>query len=578
MKKLLNTGNHLVRTILSVALVILLVYLANFTFQRFDLTEEKRHSLTPTTIEILEELDDVLFIKVYLKGDFPAEYKRLEKNVREKLDEMKAYAGSNLEYEFINPSADVDPEVTRETYQYLADEGLKYTSISIRTADGIAEKIIFPGALVTYKGQTKPLQILKSNSPAPDLFMINRSINNLEYETARVINEIMSDYKPSIAFTTGHGEAISEQSDAYRALEEFYNVSLVEFNGGLNDLSKMLDDSIRFRQNLYDMIIISDPDSTYTDQEKFLLDQYLVRGGKMLLFMDPMDVNLDSLRANQETMAVQRNLNLADMIYDHGIRFDPNIVIDGNCAKIEIVTGQVGNQPKLEQLPWYFSPVLIPNEDHPITANIDPIFTEFVSTVSVIEKENLNQSVILQSSDQSRALKQPVRVNASIAAVDIDFSRNNQPHLPIAVLAEGNFESAFIDRLPPEFTTNTQIAFVEKTRDKGALLVVSDGSLIRNRIAPNGRPYPLGYDRYNNAIMYGNKEFLLNTVNYMFNDERLINLRSRSVTLRPLDQNITSNNRALIQTVNLLLPVLLVVLLALVYGVMRRRNRLKGKP
>ncbi|MFT4661003.1 MAG: ABC-2 type transport system permease protein [Patiriisocius sp.] len=567
---------HLYRTLVSIAVVILLIYISNFdfAFERFDLTEEKRHSLTETTKDILRELEEPLFVKVYLKGEYPAEFKRLEKGVREKLDEMKAYAGSNLEYEFINPSASDDTELTKETYQYLSEEGLKYTSLQMRTNDGITEKILFPGALISYKGKTKPLQLLKSSERVPDLKMINNSLNNLEYEFARIINKIQSTETQSIAFTYGHGEASEREShDAQLALEETYNVSRIKFDGGLNDLSKMFSDTVRYRENLYDMIIISDPDSAFSDQDKFLLDQYLVRGGRVMLFMNPMSVNLDSLRKNQETMGVSRDLNIADMIFDHGIRFENNILIDRNCAPIALTTGQVGNQPKVEFFPWYYKPILVPESNHPIISNIDPVVTEFVSSLTVIEKDYLNETVLLESSGYTKALKQPVRVNAGIVSVDIDFTTNNSPHLPIGVMVEGKFRSAFLDRLPPEFLNNKQITFVEKTSKAGSLLVVADGNLIKNKFSPNGSTrYPIGYDRYAQRKIYGNEDFLLNAVNFMMNDERLINLRSRTITLRPLNQELTEEKRSSIQISNMALPIIAVIFLGIILAFVRGKK------
>jgi len=574
MKDKSSNPKILLRTIMGVIIVILLIYISGFSFKRFDLTEEKRHSLMPTTKEILEDLgDDPIFFKVYLKGDYPKEYKRLEKGIREKLDEMKAYAGDRLEYEFINPSISDDKEDKLKTYQQLADAGLKYTSIQVQTNDGMAEKIIFPGAIVTYKNEAKSLQILKSRTMVPDLEMINNSINNLEYEFARIINEILSTKRPTIAFTHGHGESSARKTqDAEMALAENYNVQRIEFDGNLNGLSKMLSDTVRYRQNLYDMLIISDPDSAFTDQEKFLLDQYMVRGGKVLLFMDPMDVNLDSLRRNQETMAVSRDLNISDMIYDHGIRFDKNILIDKNCAIIKLETGQTGNQKQYGYFPWYYKPVLIPGSGHPVVSNIDPLVTEFVSSISVIDKPHLEETVLLQSSESCLALRQPVRINAGIVGVELDFSQNNSPNLPIGALVEGKFKSAYIDRLPPAFANNTQVTFVEQSIEPSALLVVADGNFIVNRVSTTGQVFELGYDRNAQRKIYGNKDFLLNAVNYMLNDERLINLRSRTITLRPLDAQIVDENSSLIKVGNMVLPSLLVVLIGLILAFVRRKK------
>lgn len=299
--------------LLAIAICLGIIVLTSFAFKRFDLTEEKRHTLTPATEELIQELDDIVFVKVYLQGEYPAEFKRLEQAVRERLDEMKAYAGDNLEYDFINPSESSDPEVRNEFYQYLQDSGLQYTNITLRSKDGVSEKILFPGALITYRNETMPLQLLKSSERAVDPEMINNSVNNLEYEFSHILRRITSDKSPHIAIIQGHGESsLLETSDAQKLLEESYPVERLTIDGQLSSLSLAVDESGKQRLNKYDLIIISDPDSSFSDADRFMIDQYIMRGGKVIWAVDPLIADMDSLREQQQTMAVNRELGIEE--------------------------------------------------------------------------------------------------------------------------------------------------------------------------------------------------------------------------------------------------------------------------
>ncbi|NND94555.1 MAG: hypothetical protein HKN45_06780, partial [Flavobacteriales bacterium] len=360
-----NRAKSLYRTLVAIAIVVLLVLLSSFAFIRFDLTEEKRHTLTPSSIELLEDLEDIVFVKVYLKGEYPAEFKRLEQAIRERLDEMKAFAGDNLEYEFINPSESDNRDERNEFYQYLQDSGLQYTNITFQTKDGVSEKIIFPGALITYRNQTMPVQLLKSNERAVDPEMINNSVNNLEYEFSHTIRRILMDKTPSIAFIQGHGEnSRMETSDAEILLSESYVVTRVTIDGQLDALSIPIDDDGKRRLNKYDMLIISDPDSAFSDADRFMIDQFIMKGGKVIWCVDPLVADMDSLRNSQQTMAFKRELGIEEMLFQYGARLENNMLLDRSCAPIGITTGMMGNQPQIEMFPWYFKPVIVPRDPH----------------------------------------------------------------------------------------------------------------------------------------------------------------------------------------------------------------------
>ncbi len=571
-----NRLKGIYQLLLTIAICVGVIVLSSFAFKRFDLTEEKRHTLTPSSVDLLENLDDIVFVKVYLKGEYPAEFKQLEQAVRERLDEMKAYAGDNLDYEFINPSENNDPEQRNEFYQYLQDSGLQYTNITLRSKDGTSEKILFPGALITYRNETMPLQLLKSSERAVDPEMINNSVNNLEYEFSHILRRITTDKSPHIAIIQGHGESsLLETSDAQKLLEESYPVARVTIDGQLNSLTIGANESGKQRLNKYELIIISDPDSSFSDADRFMIDQYLMRGGKVIWAVDPLVANMDSLRDSQQTMAINRDLGIDEMLFQYGVRLENNLLLDRNCARIGITTGMIGNQPQIEMFPWYFKPIIVPRNPHPIVSNIDPIVCEFVSSLDTIARPGIKKTVLLRSSENTRILRSPVRINLGIVSINPDFGEKKRPYQPVAVLLEGRFSTAFKNRISPVYLEEG-FEFRE-TSLPTSMLVIADGDIFQNRISADGKSYyTLGYDRYAKRKVFGNREFLINAVNYMLDEESLISVRSRSIKLRQLDSEMLLQKRSMIQTANVALPLLLIIVLGLTLNFVRNRKYSKN--
>jgi ABC-2 type transport system permease protein len=571
-----NRLKGIYKLLLAISICVGLIVLSSFAFKRFDLTEEKRHTLTPSSVNLLENLDDIVFVKVYLKGEYPAEFKQLEQAIRERLDEMKAYAGDNLDYEFINPSENSDPEERNEFYQYLQDSGLQYTNITLRSKDGTSEKILFPGALITYRNETMPLQLLKSSERAVDPEMINNSVNNLEYEFSHILRRITSDKSPHIAIIQGHGESnLLETSDAQKLLEESYPVARVTIDGQLNALTIGANESGKQRLNKYELIIISDPDSSFSDADRFMIDQYLMRGGKVIWAVDPLVADMDSLRDAQQTMAINRDLGIEEMLFQYGVRLEKNLLLDRNCAPIGITTGMIGNQPQIEMFPWYFKPIIVPRNPHPIVANIDPVVCEFVSSLDTIARPGIKKTVLLRSSENTRILRSPVRINLGIVSINPDFGEKKRPFQPVAVLLEGRFSTAFKNRISPVYLKEG-FEFREESLPT-SMLVIADGDIFQNRISADGKSYyTLGYDRYAKRKVYGNRDFLINAVNYMLDEESLISVRSRSIKLRQLDSEMLIQKRSMIQTANLALPLLLIIVLGLSLNFVRNRKYSKN--
>ncbi|MBK6752257.1 MAG: gliding motility-associated ABC transporter substrate-binding protein GldG [Flavobacteriales bacterium] len=561
----------MIELLAGLGIVLLVVYIGSFIRLRADLTSEQRYTLKPETHELIETLDDAVFVKVYLAGDLPADLRRLSQATRELLDEMRVPAPQKLQYTFVDPSADPNDKERKKIYAELEQQGLQYSSIRIREKDGFSEKIVFPGALVTYKGRTLPLQLLKTQLRTPDADMVNRSINNLEFELSSMIRQLTRTDRPKVAFLEGHGElAPIHVQDITGLLNEQYDVSRVRIDGQLNSLSdRPL--GTRFRVNRYDALVVAKPDSAFPQKDQYVIDQFIMNGGKVLWLLDVMNANLDSLRTQQFSMATAMELGLDEMLFAYGVRINKDLLLDKNCAPIEIYTTPYGNQRKLERFPWYFEPVLVPQSGHPVVSNIDPVHTRFVSSMDTIGTDSVRKTVLLTTSPYNRVFKNPARIALNVVELDLGLGKGGTP-APVAVLLEGPFRSAFADRLAPNFLAQDNMGYREQGRPT-AQIVISDGDVIANRVDPaKGMYFMLGFDRYAGAKIYGNRELMMNAMNYLLDDKGLISLRSRTITLRQLDPARTSSERTFWQILNVALPGLLSVLAGLAFHLLRRRT------
>lgn len=565
----------LLTIIMILGIIVMANIIASFSFYRFDLTSEKRYTLTQETLNLLDEIDEKVFIKVYLEGEFPSEITKLRNATKEFLDEIRARAKDKIHYEFIDPAGADDDKTNREFWEQLTKKGLRSSTITISHKAGRQEKIIFPGAIVSYGEEEMPVQILKSQHRAPSGQMLAESINNLEYEFALAIRQLMSDRTPKVAFIEGHGELSElETTDFMNALVEFYNVKRLRIDNQLNSLLNYelgtLDPTNPIR---FDAIVIARPTETFPEMEKFIIDQYIMNGGKVLWMTNGTIADMDSLRGRETFLATNRKLNLEDQLFTYGVRVNNDMILDRTCGKIDIVTGSYGNQPKYERFDWYYHPVVSGSGLHPIGSNVDPVITEFPSTIDTVVTPEIKKTVLLASSQYSRILKAPARVSVNIVNIDPNFRGNRVSDLPIAVLLEGDFNSVFTNRLAPKIANNESIDFKERTKRNNKMVVVSDGNVAKNPVDKvKNMFYPLGFDKFTRTIKYGNKEFLMNVMNYLLGDTDLIPSRARGVKLRPLDKERAIFERTKWQTINIGVPILIVLVLGIVLAILRKKK------
>ena len=556
------------------AIIIVINLIGSFAFYRLDLTADKRYTLSPTTRKMLKDLDGVVTFKVYLEGDFPAGFQRLRNETREMLNQFRAYS-KNIQFQFIDPSAGKDKNLLDAMYIQLAKSGLNATDLQVKDKTGMSRKIIFPGAVVSYNGKEMPLDLLLTQVGKPPAEVLNNSVQALEFGLTNVIRKLSITQKPKIAFIEGHGElAPIYTASIEAALSEYYDIDHIRIDGRPSALAMQSQNSTANSSivNKYKAIIIAKPDSAFSKNEldKFVIDQFIMRGGKVLWLVDPVHAEMDSLRLKDRTYALVRDLNLDDMLFNYGVRLNGNLVVDMNSLPIPVVIDQKGNQ---KLIPWLFFPLLVPTSTHPVVRNLSAIKTEFVSSLDTVEAPGVMKTILLATSRYSRVLNAPVTLSLSYLYQEPDATQFNQPYQPVAVLLEGEFTSLFLNRVPQEITKSLPMAFVGKS-SKTAMIVVADGDVIKNQLQPGEvrpTPLPLGYDRYIGQ-QFGNKDFVLNAMNYLCDDSGLLSVRSREVKLRTLDASIVENERLKWQLINTIVPILLVLGFAFAQGYWRRKR------
>lgn len=531
--------------------VLLLVSAANLLgsrwFFRLDLTADKRYTLTDATKRMLRDLDDIVYFRVYLDGELPPDFRKLRNDAREMLDEFSAWT-DHIQYEFISPLQAVggDRQELANYYRILTEKGLEPAQVQMRTGDGASQRVIFPGALVSYKGNEVPAKLIHDKLGVSLMEALHASSLALEYNLASAILKITKEKKERIAFLEGHGELEHRYvASITKELEAFYDVDRIE-----------IDDDI---QNImpYRTLISAKPRKAFSEKEKFMLDQYLMHGGSMLWLVDPVFADMDSLLYADETLGMAWDINMNDFFFRYGVRMNPVLLKDLNAAPIPVTTGFVGGRPQINLLPWHFFPVLTPRSNHVIVNNLNVIRTEFISSLDTVDAPGVEKTVLLKTSPYTREMPVPVRISLDILERSVNENLFVGPARSVALLLEGTFESLYRNRIAPDVEMPAGL----ERRDSSvpaAMIVVADGDIIRNQFGSDGRPLRLGFDRYTSQ-QFGNQEFILNAVNYLTDDSGIISARAKDIRPRLLDRQLLNMDMTAIQLVNTILPVVLVM-------------------
>lgn len=570
--------SHILQLVLGLVIIIFLNVIGYFFFARIDLTQEKRYTLSESSKKLMSNLEDIVFIRCYLEGDIPSEYKKLRNETKEMLDQFRAY-NPDIEYEFVDPNGFENAKDKNEFYQRLFEKGFSPLLTTSTNNNSQVQQYIFPYLEITYKGRTTIVPLISSKNGFSSDGIVNASIENLEYNLYTAIRSVATQQRGKVAFLYGHGEwQVENIWDFISSLNEYYTVDSISINEKLNALTERVYDSVNPNlvkiKNKFDCLVIAKPTSIFSYKDLYLIDQYIMHGGKVLWLVDPLLVSMDSLQTQANTFAISNFTGVDDILFRYGVKLNTNLVTDMQCAKIPIVTGQYqNNTPQMTYYPWNFFPEISPNANHIISDKISPVKMEFASSIDTTNSP-AKKTVLLSSSNRTRVLNSPVNVSLQMLKQKQDASLFNSGAKDVAILLEGEFTSAFKNRLTPEMELNSQMAYKDFS-DTTAMIVIADGDVVRNDFM-NGQLLPLGYDKYTRK-MYGNKEFLVNCVNYLCGDEDLIPLRSREVIVRNLDLAKVEREKTAWQIVNVALPIVIIVLFGVLLAVLRKKTFTKTK-
>lgn len=549
----------IVMLLVMVTILLLINFSASFLFKRFDLTTEKRYTLSESTKKLLKGLDDVVYIKVYLQGDFNPNFTRLKNETKEILDEFRAYSNDNLQYELINPLDNPNKEETDKIEKQLFDKGIMPEQIVDRSNQKVSETLIWPGAIISYKGKESSWQIFKRQlSAQSEEQNINISVQELEYGLTNAIKKTTLLKKQEVLFIEGHGELDTLQgADFMGSLAEYYNVARVNINNKLYALKGA------------DAIVIAQPDSMFDEKDKFIIDQFIMHGGKALWLVDPIYVNRDTLTTRGYSLGFKNELNLDDILFKYGVRLNQVLVQDLQSAQVKVNVGFKQGQADFKLFPWNYYPLLLASGNHPIVKNLDLIKTEYIGTLDTVFAKGIKKTILLQTSKYTKTLPTPVRIMAAQIKLKVQENQYKNSFQNVACLLEGQFESVYKNRITRAILEDSIFDYIGNSKPT-KMIVVTDGDIAKNEYH-NGRIYPMGYDTYMQQ-QFANKTFLLNCMNYLLDEEGLIQLRSREVKLRLLDKKKIATQVTKWKLINVGLPLLIIICFGLIQYYIRKKR------
>lgn len=558
----MNTAkkNNIKSVAIIIAVLLLLNLIGSSFFHRFDLTKDKRYTLSSTSLNIIKQVKNPLSIKVYMQGDLPAEFKRLQQETRQLLEEFQAY-NKNIIFEFVDPLENKDESM--DNIKELYRKGLTPINITVDDKGKQSQAMVFPWAIAVYNNKEVNIPLLKNRMGASTTQKVIGSIQHLEYSIADALNKITKEKQKTIAVLKGNGELQDVLMAKFlMQVRESYHIGPFT----LDSVAKNPIGSLEALEK-YDLAIIAKPTETFSDAEKQVLDQYIINGGKTLWLVDQVAVEMDSLyNSAGVTLAYPRDLNLNDMFFKYGIRINPDLVKDERGSPIKLATGEQGSATQFQEFNWKFAPQVYPNSTHPIVKNLGGIRFDFANPIDTL-KNGIKKTILLQSSQYSRKIGSPTEINLnSVTEETSPTDYLNKGNIPLSVLLEGSFHSMFENRVLP-FDQKT---FEIKGKDN-KMIVISDGDLIKNQLDKNFQPVELGYDQ-RSGNLYDNKDFLINCVNYLLDDNGLINIRSKDLDLPLLDKEKVYENYTVTQFITIGLPILILLLFGVLFTFFRKRK------
>ena len=546
-----------------IGIVVVMNVLSSAFFTRVDLTEDKRFTLTDSTKNLLHSLSTEVFVKVYLKGDFPAGFKRLAASTKEMLDEFKVYGGNKIQYDFIDATTGKSEKEMNEVLKELTQKGLEPTNVQSKAGDEYSQQIVIPGALVYYRGKEAAVNLLENTPGAGAQNALNNSIAHLEYNLSKAIRELSFIAKPKIGFIRGHGEMENEQlADLLTSISDFYNPQFLD----LPNLASIT--------SFYKMIIIAKPTTEFSEKDKYKIDQYIMNGGRVLWMIETLDAELDSLMIRRSFLTFDYPLNLDDQLFRYGVRVNRDLLLDLQCNPVPLKVSTEGMKPSFKLFPCFYFPIFNPVGNHPVVRNIDGVESQFANNIDTLELHEVKKTVLLESSDKSRLVPTPwlvdfrdLRNPPNVA----DYTKKNQI---AGVLLEGIFPSVYQNRVTDEMAQVLRDSLKQPFKDLSVptkMIVISDGDIAANGFNSQGEVIPLGLYPYTGEY-FGNKNFMLNCIDYLCGYPQLLDTRSKTIKLRLLDETKVKASKLKWQLANMLAPLGALLIFALIFNFIRIRK------
>jgi ABC-2 type transport system permease protein len=561
----LERSNPYISFMLVIVIILVINVIAEYFNFQYDLTDDDRFTISENTKQIVGSMDDNITINVLLEGEFPAGFRRLQSSVKDLILKLRD-ANSNITFEFEDPTQGNMKDKEQRMIQ-LRNDNIIPLSLSYSDGTQLVQKPVFPFAIINFKSKKMVINLLEEQKPGDDEdIILNKSIALLEYKFADAFLKLKAGRPKNILFTQGNGEW--DESQTFRLESELRR---------FHKLGRYSLDSMMMIDSTIDLVIVAGPKTQFSLQNQFKLDQYVMQGGKIIWMIDKFPVSLDSINKQKFYIPVASEVGLDDLLFKYGVRLLPDLIMDMECSGIPQVIGMAGDKPQTKLFPWPYHIAALGNHAHPITKNIDRVNLFFPATIDTVKTDgNIKKTILISSSKYSRAQLAPVRLTFEILKTAPDPSKFNDGNRPVAVLLEGEFESFFKNRLTPDFKNildQLNFKFKEKSLPNAKQLVISDSDFAKNLInTTSGETEDIGFNKWERRYYKGNKDFILNAVEYMLEPDGVLESRSKEIKLRLLDSVRTKQEKLKWQLINVVVPVIIIVLLGFLYQFYRKRK------
>jgi gliding-associated putative ABC transporter substrate-binding component GldG len=564
--------NRLLQTRYGWLLMLAILVALNAVFRlfhaRIDLTAEKRYTISKPTLALLNRLQDKVDVTVFLEGDLPAGFRKLSGATEDMLSSFKGVAGNNLSFRFMRPGEGLDDTARIVLYDSLRNMGINPTNVKAQAkeGEGMEERLVFPGAIVQYRDRTVGVDFLQGQSSVDGINSLNNAEALLEYKLADAIRKITLDTVPLVGYLVGNGEPVD-----YRVYD------LIENTLRPNYAFRILPvDSVATIPPVFSALFIVKPMQPFSERQKLKIDQYIMHGGKVIWMLDNLYASLDSLqRSEGQFIAFDLGLNLEDQLFKYGVRINRDLVQDLQSDRIPSVIGNMGDKPQIQVLPWPYFPLLRNISNHPIAKNLDYVVAQFPHSIDTVKAPGITKTILLSTSPEARSLQTPARVEWASIRNEEDLKSFNKSGIPVAVLLEGRFSSLFSNRLPvatvDSFAQIYGQPFQDNSPDNNKMVVIADGDIALNAVTQQEGPIPMGMNNYTKH-QYANREFLLNTLEYLTDNSGILETRGKDYTLRLLDQKKVEGSQQFWQFLNIVAPILLIIFAVSLYQFLRAKK------